>query len=279
MSISRTRFDPKATAALLRRLVRQQWPDTTFSVRCGRGTGTGYLHMRWVDGPVVDDVAKLVTPFERAHRLDEDTATVWCEGVHLDRDMGPVGAAFVADVLARYEPFVRVVDGKIPDGHLQLSTVTALGLQPGTSLPVAAYRLHYRTDFSQAAGPVAQRPAAASPRGYRSSELAELLAGFKRAVEALPAQEPLLMADLDPDDQERVLGIWAHCPRCGSSSLAEMDWDVRWNHLHDFEFSEFVKDQVCARVACGDIEHETLTWFCTECGQVLDLSAVNLDWV
>lgn len=123
-------------------------------------------------------------------------------------------------------------------------------------------------------------PAAARlGRDFRDSELAGLLQTFQHVVQALPGREPLLMADVDPADEHRVLAISAHCPSCGGTSLAEMDWDVRWNHLHDFEFSPYVPDRICARVALGDIEHETLTWFCTDCGQVLDLAAVHLDWI
>lgn len=117
------------------------------------------------------------------------------------------------------------------------------------------------------------------PADYGTSELARIIAGFRQALEALPARQPLLMADIDPDDDERVIDIAAHCPRCGSTSLAELDWDLRWNYLHPFEFSEFVPDRVCACVISGQSEHETLTWFCTDCGQVLDLAGVQLDWV
>lgn len=76
----------------------------------------------------------------------------------------------------------------------------------------------------------------------------------------------------------RILSMTAHCPRCGSSELAEMDWATRWNDFSEVEFGEDGRsDDLFVGVGQDDGEYETLVHFCKDCGQVLDLSDLDIE--
>ena len=75
------RLDPKETAALLRRILRQRFPACRFSVTTGRGSMVSAVHIRWTDGPTVKAVEAITGQFEAgyfdgmtdAYRYDRDS--------------------------------------------------------------------------------------------------------------------------------------------------------------------------------------------------------------
>ena len=52
------------SAKALKRVLREAFPATTFSVKLSRGTGYGYCHVSWTDGPTVGVVDAVCAPFE-----------------------------------------------------------------------------------------------------------------------------------------------------------------------------------------------------------------------
>jgi hypothetical protein len=55
---------PKATAVVIRKVLRAAFPATTFRVVIGRGSMVSSVHIKWTDGPTRARVEALVAGFE-----------------------------------------------------------------------------------------------------------------------------------------------------------------------------------------------------------------------
>lgn len=62
-------YTVRETAAEIRKALRGQWPGVKFSVRMSRGTGHGWLHCGWTDGPREGQI-RAVTDGFRSSRFD-----------------------------------------------------------------------------------------------------------------------------------------------------------------------------------------------------------------
>jgi hypothetical protein len=59
------RLEPKATAVVIRRILKTQFPATKFSVTTARGSMVSAVHIEWTDGPTRNAVGALVSGFEQ----------------------------------------------------------------------------------------------------------------------------------------------------------------------------------------------------------------------
>lgn len=68
----------KESAALLKQALRAAFPAVEFSVRLSRGTGYGYCHVRWTDGPTTTLAQEITDRFEGSRfdgMTDSENAT------------------------------------------------------------------------------------------------------------------------------------------------------------------------------------------------------------
>lgn len=62
-------YDTKATAVEIRKALRAAFPGVKFSLRMERGTGHGYMHLAWTDGPE-EAAVSAVTDYFQSSRFD-----------------------------------------------------------------------------------------------------------------------------------------------------------------------------------------------------------------
>lgn len=67
MATSLPSLGAKATASILRGILRQQFPATKFSVVTERGSTVSAVRVSWTDGPTVDLVKGITARFEAGH--------------------------------------------------------------------------------------------------------------------------------------------------------------------------------------------------------------------
>jgi Large polyvalent protein associated domain 29 len=59
-----TSLNPKETAKVLRTVLKNAFPQTTFGITTGRGAGVSSVDVRWMDGPTVRQVEAITRSFE-----------------------------------------------------------------------------------------------------------------------------------------------------------------------------------------------------------------------
>jgi hypothetical protein len=95
----RNHLDVLAVAALLRKVLRESFPKTTFSVRCERHSGGISIRVAWHDGPSHSSVRDVCQVFassdydekndlwvSRDHMLDGRRASFGCDFVSQNRE-------------------------------------------------------------------------------------------------------------------------------------------------------------------------------------------------
>lgn len=60
-------LNPKETAVVIRKILRNAFPSTKFRVRIGRGAGVSSVDIHWTDGPSTRRVDALVHGFSAGH--------------------------------------------------------------------------------------------------------------------------------------------------------------------------------------------------------------------
>lgn len=161
---------------LLKAALKATYPGVQFAVRRGRGTGAGWLHVAWIDGPrsqaAVQDIADRYTGrrfdgmtdgYEslppRLVAFDDGLPTevkFRVDGVNVYRQMGPDGIAAVAAEVRRVRPAVDPYD---PVGRLSGALLDAEATEHLTrgvyttsaSVRDVSHIVHSRTDLYQAA--------------------------------------------------------------------------------------------------------------------------------
>ena len=102
---------------LLKATLRKAFPATKFSTHLHRGTAYGYASVSWTDGPSVELVDRVVSPFEGSHfngmeDIEEYTRALLPDGresglrgVSTSRTISPAFARrLLAQVVAYYKP-------------------------------------------------------------------------------------------------------------------------------------------------------------------------------
>ncbi|MEL4506266.1 LPD29 domain-containing protein [Luteococcus sp. H138] len=86
----------KETAAAMRKALRQQFPETKFRVTMSRGTGYGWIDVRWTDGPTSEQVRAVTRQFQDSYfdGMDDSYHSIQgrpyrCCGVTDQRDYSP----------------------------------------------------------------------------------------------------------------------------------------------------------------------------------------------
>lgn len=115
-----TLLTPKSTAALLRSILRQAFPATTFSIRTSRGSMASSVTIRWTDGPSAARVAEIADAFrcgsfdgmtdsfayatgaDRFLLVDGETYERGCRYVFTSRTVSPALQARCAALVAAY---------------------------------------------------------------------------------------------------------------------------------------------------------------------------------
>lgn len=103
---------PVESASMLKQALRKAFPRVRFSVRLSRGTGYGYCHVRWTDGPSTRVVEQVTERF-RGSQFDgmtdseeyirqalPDGRLTSLRGVLCQRDISPAFWAKVAGLVA-----------------------------------------------------------------------------------------------------------------------------------------------------------------------------------
>lgn len=57
-------FDLKATLKLMKAELKRAFPATKFFVRCSRGTGYGYVSLKWTNGPTQERVTSITNGYQ-----------------------------------------------------------------------------------------------------------------------------------------------------------------------------------------------------------------------
>lgn len=90
------RLSPQETAARIRKALRNAFPGQSFSLRCERGTGWGYMNLTWVDGPTTAQVEAVTDRFRSevlSDRPDDSVVRIpngfTCKGVLMSRRYSP----------------------------------------------------------------------------------------------------------------------------------------------------------------------------------------------
>lgn len=125
-------LNPKDTAALIRKVLRNAFPATKFSVTTARGSMVSSVDVRWTDGPTVKLVDKFLAPFEsgsfdgmtdgydyktgadRFIIVDGQTYETGCRYVHTSRTISPALANRCIAQVAEYWGGVEVVPVAVP---------------------------------------------------------------------------------------------------------------------------------------------------------------------
>lgn len=100
----------------------------------------------------------------------------------------------------------------------------------------------------------------------KDSALMKTIEQFEHWISVLPSEPPIIML------HDAELNITMHCPRCGSEDVREMDWDTRWNKTEAWIDR---RGDVAVSVTQADKNYSTLTWFCADCGQVIDMEDIE----
>lgn len=88
MNVEVRDFDVKGTAAELRKALRTAFPGVKFSVWMSRGTGYGWLHAEWTDGPTADQVRQITNRFRDSYFDGQDDSYHRIESTLYARDDG-----------------------------------------------------------------------------------------------------------------------------------------------------------------------------------------------
>ncbi|MFN2344768.1 MAG: LPD29 domain-containing protein, partial [Dermatophilaceae bacterium] len=142
-------YSTKETAAAMRKALKAAWPGVKFSVTMSRGTGHGWLHVNYVDGPLESEVRGLCYGFQSSqfsgmddsyHSVDStlyaepDGSLVEyrfsCCGVNTSRDYSPEAEAWAKSVAVRGSHWWP--DGL--DAYLDNEYFSTRGLLAGTDL-------------------------------------------------------------------------------------------------------------------------------------------------
>lgn len=122
----------KETAAALRKALRETFPGTKFSVRMSPGTGHGWLHVTYTDGPTTEAVRAVTDQFESSRFDGMDDAyhqtanQQWsCRGVNTFRSFSQE-AIDAATPLVEWttdgEPYIETEAGSAFARYPQTST-------------------------------------------------------------------------------------------------------------------------------------------------------------
>jgi hypothetical protein len=116
-----TYITTKDTAKMVRQALRNAFPGQKFSVRCGTGTGSAWMHVSWIDGPTTRQVDAIVGHYEgrRFNGMtdsydDAGTALVafegaempevvryCCDGINTSRSFSPAGYLFAQELVRK----------------------------------------------------------------------------------------------------------------------------------------------------------------------------------
>lgn len=127
-----TYITTKDTAKLIREALKSSFPGVKFSVRCGTGTGSAWIGVSWVDGPLTTSVREICNRYEGRHFNgmtdgydDMGTALIvrdgaempeevrfCCDGVNESRRISPE----MRDLARIYSDSHIVYDGEIEYG-------------------------------------------------------------------------------------------------------------------------------------------------------------------
>lgn len=105
-------YSVKETAAAIRKALRARWPGVKFSLTMSRGTGYGWLDLRWTDGPLQREVDELTSRFQDSywdgmddsyHQVEQQDPGVRysCCGVLSFRRYSPEAEAWAEGVAVR----------------------------------------------------------------------------------------------------------------------------------------------------------------------------------
>lgn len=122
------RLTPKETAVHIRKALRAAFPGTKFSLTNSTGTGYGYMHLTWTDGPTSAAVEPVVQPFYSERSSDQPDDSV----VHLSNGFTCKGVL----TFRRYSPEAQAwadaqVDGEDECGTLAHRLLAPLDLTTG----------------------------------------------------------------------------------------------------------------------------------------------------
>src|ERR1043166_4317182 len=125
------------SAKLLKATLRKAFPATAFTVRLSRGTGYGYCHVGWTDGPSTRLVQAVADRFEgegfdgmvdcsyHKDNLLPDGRQTGLRGVNCSRHISAASARrplqAIADFWGIQGPLPGVIEHR-PGGHWSLST-------------------------------------------------------------------------------------------------------------------------------------------------------------
>ena len=102
-----TTYTVRETAAAMRKTLRAQYPGVRFSVRMSTGTGHGWLHVSWTDGPTDSAVRLFCSRFQSSqfdgqddayHQVNAATPYTCC-GVLTHRDYSPAAEQWATNRL------------------------------------------------------------------------------------------------------------------------------------------------------------------------------------
>ena len=110
------------TTKLIRAALKEAYPETRFSVRTDHGRTSAAARITWTDGPVQDDVEKIVKPFEsstfdamadikgvRDGNLDGETVCFGTDHVFCDREQSEALVSAVAATIEQDGRTDRVI--------------------------------------------------------------------------------------------------------------------------------------------------------------------------
>ena len=114
-------IDLKTTLKLMKAELKRAFPATKFYVRCSRGTGYGWVSLRWTDGPTYERVTSIAHVYQGSgfdamtdcsytiHHVEADengapvTSCYGTKGVNCKREISPAFARrLLAQVAAYY---------------------------------------------------------------------------------------------------------------------------------------------------------------------------------